>query len=465
MKKAFKVIALIILSFIAILTIAYLALGFYYQRTFVFGTWINENYCTGMTVDEVNALLSEEYSNYTLLLYEKEDATESVTASQIQYEVDFHDAVYELKEKQNPLNWGFYIISPVHYEIEPKITYNEQMLTDTLKQLDCYRMDEMNRLKRPSIVYTNTKYALVDKKTEVIDEEKTTELIKQALNKHETRLSLIDNECYYMPERTAEEKEIYHIWEQIDAIQNTHIIYSDGMLKHDLYGQTATEWINKSENGEFLLNENNRLTLDREKVSEFLDQLALVFETSGGSRTWIRPDGKVITIQKRGKKYLIDREGETERIAKALSVGSQVTRKPLYSQVGEPREEIDMGETYIEIDMSAQKLYYYVNHALKLSTDVVTGKTAHGGGTPAAVCEVYGKQKNRTLRGENYASFVYYWMPIRGNIGIHDATWRDEFGGTIYKTAGSHGCINLPKEKAASLYDMVEVGTPVIMYY
>lgn len=465
MKKAFKVIALIFLSFIAILIISYLALGFYYQRTFVFGTWINEHYCTGMTVDEVNALLAEEYRDHTLSLIEKNGEIEVIHASQIQYQADFCKAAAEIKKKQNPLNWGLYVISPVYYEIEPVITYDEQMLTDILKQLNCYMLDEMNRLRHPCIVYKDQQYTLVDKKTEVIDEIKTTELIKQALNNRETKVSLIDNKCYYMPEQSADEKEIYDIWLQIAAIQDTHISYTDGSLKLDLHGQTATEWIRKAPNGEFLLSENNRITLDETKVSDFLDQLALIFETSGGTRTWTRPDGKVITIQKRGKKYLIDRQKETESMAKAFSLGSQITRKPIYSQVGELREEIDMGETYIEIDMSAQKLYYYENHVLKLSTDVVTGKTVYGGGTPAAVCSVYAKQKNRTLRGDNYASFVYYWMPIRGNIGIHDATWRDEFGGTIYKTAGSHGCINLPKDKAASLYDMVEIGTPVIMYY
>ena len=78
---------------------------------------------------------------------------------------------------------------------------------------------------------------------------------------------------------------------------------------------------------------------------------------------------------------------------------------------------------------------------------------------------IYGKQRRRILRGPGYASFVNYWMPVNGNIGLHDATWRKEFGGEIYKTSGSHGCINLPYEKAEKIFEKAEVGLPVIMYY
>lgn len=56
-------------------------------------------------------------------------------------------------------------------------------------------------------------------------------------------------------------------------------------------------------------------------------------------------------------------------------------------------------------------------------------------------------------------------MPVKGGIGIHDADWRDEFGGEIYKTSGSHGCINVPPEIMPELYERTEVGMPVIMFY
>ncbi|MCR5409963.1 MAG: L,D-transpeptidase, partial [Lachnospiraceae bacterium] len=74
------------------------------------------------------------------------------------------------------------------------------------------------------------------------------------------------------------------------------------------------------------------------------------------------------------------------------------------------------------------------------------------------------KERDSTLVGEGYESSVKYWMPFNGNIGLHDASWRDEFGGHIYYFKGSHGCVNLPTAKAAEIYDQVEKGEPVIVY-
>jgi lipoprotein-anchoring transpeptidase ErfK/SrfK len=138
---------------------------------------------------------------------------------------------------------------------------------------------------------------------------------------------------------------------------------------------------------------------------------------------------------------------------------------PAYSQEGYARGLDDIGDTYIEVDLTEQKLYYYVEGEIALETDVVTGNLAKKYGTPEGINFVYNKQRNRTLRGPGYSSFVKYWMPVKGGIGLHDASWRSKFGGEIYKTNGSHGCINMSTQVAARLYDMVELGTPVVMFY
>ena len=107
-------------------------------------------------------------------------------------------------------------------------------------------------------------------------------------------------------------------------------------------------------------------------------------------------------------------------------------------------------------------MFYYIDGELFAETDVVTGKN---NATREEVCYVYAKQRNRVLRGPGYASFVKYWMPVSGGIGIHDASWRDEYGGDIYIRNGSHGCINTPLEVVEKMYEVMEVGTPCILYY
>ena len=55
-------------------------------------------------------------------------------------------------------------------------------------------------------------------------------------------------------------------------------------------------------------------------------------------------------------------------------------------------------------------------------------------------------------------------MPFNGGVGLHDATWQSSFGGQRYKFNGSHGCINLPLNVAASVFSQVSSGFPVLVY-
>ena len=125
----------------------------------------------------------------------------------------------------------------------------------------------------------------------------------------------------------------------------------------------------------------------------------------------------------------------------------------------------DIGTTYVEVDLTNQMLYYYVNGAQTLATKVVTGDTRLRRGTPEGVFYLYAKQRNRTLKGADYEAFVRYWMPIYYAIGMHDASWRGSFGGTIYQRNGSHGCINMPTAAAKQLYEQIAIGTPVVVFY
>ena len=117
---------------------------------------------------------------------------------------------------------------------------------------------------------------------------------------------------------------------------------------------------------------------------------------------------------------------------------------------------------YILIDISDQTLKYYVKGKVKLKSNVVTG--GRGCGTPTGRFKLHHKARNVNLTGPGYVSHVSYWMPFIGqSYGMHDASWRSQFGGSIYKYNGSHGCVNMPRSKVSKLYKMVPNGTRVII--
>ena len=163
------------------------------------------------------------------------------------------------------------------------------------------------------------------------------------------------------------------------------------------------------------------------------------------------------TIQVSGGTYgwKINQAAETEALAAIIASGESTTREPEYSQKAASHGANDYGDTYVEINLTGQHLFFYKEGKLVVESDFVSGNLAKGWGTPAGSYPLAYKQKNAVLKGENYRTPVNYWMPFNNGIGMHDAKWRSSFGGAIYKTGGSHGCINLPPSVAKTIFDNI----------
>ena len=122
------------------------------------------------------------------------------------------------------------------------------------------------------------------------------------------------------------------------------------------------------------------------------------------------------------------------------------------------------GATYIDIDIDNQTVIYYQEGVPVLSTSCVTGNTSQGNDTPKGFFHIETKVPGKYLVGPTWNVWADRWMRFTGNVGLHDASWRSKFGGEIYTTTGSHGCVNLPCDVAKTLYDMVDVGTAVFVH-
>ena len=124
----------------------------------------------------------------------------------------------------------------------------------------------------------------------------------------------------------------------------------------------------------------------------------------------------------------------------------------------------DIGDSYIEVDLANQKVWLYKNGKQLVETDCVSGTYGTDRQTPGGVYSIFYMQSPAVLRGADYVSPVDYWMAFNGNIGLHDADWRDSFGGDIFQTNGSHGCVNLPIPAAKKIYENISIGYPVVCY-
>ncbi len=209
----------------------------------------------------------------------------------------------------------------------------------------------------------------------------------------------------------------------------------------------------------------HEVLVDGEKVRAHVEKLAAKYNTVEQPRRFTTSYGNTITLYKGDFGWKLDVDKTVEVIMANLEGNAAKKVQPVWSQTaGTTVGDNDIGDSYVEIDLVNQKVWLYKDGEKLLETDCVTGTYGTDRQTPGGVYDINAKRSPAVLRGPGYESPVSYWMPFNGGIGLHDATWRSTFGGEIFKTNGSHGCINLPLDMAEKIYETVTVGYPVVCY-
>ncbi|MCM1175229.1 MAG: L,D-transpeptidase/peptidoglycan binding protein [Blautia sp.] len=459
-KKIFLLFCIIVLQF----AIAYVGLAFYYRNAFEYGTWINNIYCTGKNIEEVNQELTRQFEYDGITIYDKEQNAYRISADDIAYRCDFTESLKTYLGGQNAWLWVDCLWRVRKEEIRPAVFYDGDVFDRCFASMP-FLTEEADEDKRPEIVRTEQGYELLNGRCEVLDAKKAKRVVADALAGSKTAVSLLDTGCYYDMELTPAMRDTLHQWELVKDFQDCRIVYQLGEDLIPVDASVVCDWILLNEDGSFALDDAGALRMKEDAITEFVAGLAKQYDTVGITRQFQTTNRGLITIEGGIYGNRIDQEAESAYLREAFFGKKEEVHTPVYLQTARRQGKDDIGDTYVEIDMSEQMMYYYLDGELQIETPVVTGNTSRRMGTPAGVNYVYLKQQDRILRGEGYASHVNFWMPVKGNIGIHDASWRSKYGGTIYQTNGSHGCINTPYNAMAQMYEMVEVGTPVVMYY
>lgn len=456
-KKRFPILPMILCVLLLLISAVYGGGVYYYQSHFLRGTVVDRIDVSGMTIEE----LEEQIKGYFLKIIERQTdgstLEEDIQGRNIGLAYASSEPLKELLKGQN--TWLWFLPQNAVHETEGLITYDETKFTEEVKGLRGFQNDFAIAPTDAYISeYTSENGFVIVPETQgnQLDEAKTVEVIRLSVEALAEQVDLEESGCYEVPSITSENAELLQTLEKLQKYAGITITYLFGDNKEVLDGKTISEWLHV---------DGFEVSLDTTQVEAYVAALRKRYDSIFRSRTFLTSYGKEITIDGGDYGWWMNYVQEAQELAEMIENGESGERTPVYYQTAASYGTPDYGTTYVEINLTAQHLFFYKEGELILESDFVSGNSARGYDTPAGVYGITYKQRNATLTGENYATPVSYWMPFNKNIGMHDANWRSSFGGNIYKTSGSHGCINLPPSVAKEIYENIEKGTPVICYH
>ena len=451
MKTRTKTIALAALLSLA-LTIPAFADGTFAAKTYVNGIKLD-----GYTAASAKQYLEGEFSqNYTMAIKFRNGTTETIKGADIGFKLSAPNNLETILAGQSGQSEG---AAGGYTGDGMSASFDETALRNVLSNLGTVK----NAKKTENAYISTTKpYKIIPEvQGNSYNMDKLMEVVKRSLN---SGLQSIDLNNYdVMDTITVKSSDLQETLKRLNQVGDISV--SLNVLGHQetVDSSKITDWMTGFENG--------RPTLDQSKVAAYVAEIANRYDDAGNTQTFHSASGKDVVMSTTYGVH-IDQAATVTALTEAIA-GLQTTEiEPVYTCKPLQYDMPQFGNTFVEVDITLQHVYFYQDDQCVWDSDCVTGlATDPERATPTGVYSLTYKQKDRVLRGKmvngkySYESPVSYWMPFNGGIGLHDATWRSKFGGTIYQSSGSHGCINLPKDKAAALYNLINKGTIVVVHY
>jgi lipoprotein-anchoring transpeptidase ErfK/SrfK len=444
---------------LAAFLVVYFGISLYYLNHFFDNVYINGNNVSKMTVEGIRSELKDKAENYTLLVSERNGHEETINGKDFDLMFSYDNALDDILTGQRIWEWCAYLFKSAEYNINLIAEYDSDKLNSLIAGLDC--MDD-NNMESPTDAYLdydeeNGLRLISENEGTKINRKNMIAAVTEAVEGAVSELNLDELGVYVNPKITSEDESLNSRYNLLKPYLDMVITYHFDDNEEVLDRNTFYDWISETSDG--------KVEFDQDMIKDYVKSLASRHNTAYRKHELETSYGQTITITTGSYGWIIDQATEREELYEALMAGKSQDREPVYSQTAASHTGNDYGDTYVEINLSAQHLFFYVDGELLIETDFVSGNASKGWSTPGGIYPLTYKERNATLRGTNYATPVSYWMPFNGNIGLHDSTWRSTYGKNIYKTNGSHGCINLPPSAAEVIYDNIEKGMPVICYY
>lgn len=438
---------------------------------FLSGTTLNGYDVSEKTAQEAMALLLQNYDGSSLEITEGGETVFAASLSDIGCRVDESQLLSNIQDyldnQRMQLLVNFFTSNSSQAEIPftvDETVFNEAVTVAKLSKERIASVDSEMIFKDGSYEITPAVYG------NEFEDSVLQALVRDALSEADfsgNSLTVkvdIPSSVYDSPSVTEDDAELNRLMNIYNQYCKASITYLFGDEKVVLDWDTIQNW---------LIIDGDTADIDETQAADFVYNLAVKYNTRYANRTFTGSSGNTVTMTSSDYGYLIDQDGELSQLLANIRANLTEEREPLYSERGFSRNGTDdLNGNYVEVDLTRQHLWFYRNGSLVVETDIVSGLPTEERETATGVFAIAYKASPYNLVGggseegstDGWDVEVQYWMPFHDGQGLHDASWRGSFGGSIYQSGGSHGCVNLPTAAAAAIYESMEAGIPIVLY-
>ena len=358
---------------VGIIILIYCCAAFYYSKGFVCGTKINGVNVAGMTADEVIEVFQKKAQDYFLTIKEREGKKEVISGSQIQAEFKGADEIREIAENQSPLLWIKGLFGGETYDDVSMFSYDQDTFEKAYNRLECIDPDKMTDCENAKPVYKDGKFVVKKEvKGTTLDLDRTKKTVEEYVSSGISTLNLEKEKCYENPKYTSTSEKITKLADKMNDALKGSITYKFGKQKVVLDKDVYSGWMKVTDDG-------TNYEIDENKMENWILKFIYQYNTQYGWHTFKTHDGRTKRIFGGPYGWRISKDKEMDAVRKMLKEGTTETREPYWRQKGKVYDGVngDIGDTYVEVDMGAQTVYYYKDGKQKFSAPCVTGTVSY----------------------------------------------------------------------------------------
>lgn len=470
-NKIMKIVVMLIVMILVMSWCVYAGISYYYSYHFFLGTTINGIDSSNKTAYEVEQEIAGKKDNYVIQVSARMQEPQTITGKDIDYQYVSSGEILQLLKTQKPWEWIRGFFETKNYMVQEETVFSREKLEEQVSSLNCAKKENQIAPENAYVSFSNSEFTIVpETEGSELNAKEAYQMISGAIDSEAADVDLGSNpKAYKEADVTRDSSELQNMVNMYNSLAKANITYTFGDEMVTLDGNTIKNWLQFDEKGQLLPDDG----AFRQHVVDYVAQLAADHDTVGTERQFETTSGRIVYVYGSAYGWKIDQDKEAAQLMQEIQSGTQITREPVYSMRANAHGINDLGDTYIEVDLTEQYMWYYQNGNIIFQSEIVSGLPGDPDRkTPPGIFTLNSKSSPSVLRGEMTANGTYsyeqpvtYWMPFNGGIGFHDADWQPYFGGDRYLTGGSHGCINLPPENAGQLYSLIQYDVPIICFY